>query len=242
MNNKGITIIELIAILVILGILSTIAFFTVGNIINNSKLKTDTLTLNSINTAVSYYNLNNLDEPINGENLTEEAIFNLLVSESYLLAFPTLQSDNASFVWSTEDSTFRIRSGEDLLPLSPYGDTFEEIAPKIIEDIHENYLNKGKYGRTWGDYRYTDVGLNPEDWSNPILHLYYVVSGSTLRINIESGYEAVFEKSTGEVYVLPSSRNYSIIYNDLDGLWYYHKIEDANQIDVTTLEIRIRNS
>jgi len=47
-------------------------------------------------------------------------------------------------------------------PLTIYGDTFSEITPNIISDIQDNFEEYGSYGRTWGDYRYTDLGLETE--------------------------------------------------------------------------------
>lgn len=238
MNKKGLSIVEVLAVIAILGILSTIAIVAVGNLIENSRRRADEATITSLNAAVSLYRLSHLDEQVIFDDLTKEEVINLLVEEQYLTSAPKLQSKESLILWYPEDGVFRLELEGEIMPLSPYGDYIIEIAPKIIEDIQDKYDSTGTYGRTWGDYRYTDIGLDPDDWEYPILHLTYVPSGSTLRINIEYGYEAVFEKSTGEIYALPGTRNYAIIYNLLDEKWYYHIISEDHIIDFNTIEIR----
>lgn len=238
-NNKGLTIVELLAILVIMGIIASIAIFTISNVIQNSNIKADMSTLDAVNVAVGYYNGNHPDNPLSEQNLTEDEIIELLVDSSFLSAVPNIQSSNSSLEWSSEDNVFRLQVDGESLPLSPYGDTVDEIAPEIIEDMQTYYEENSSYGRTWGDYRYTDLGLNPDDWDDYILHISYTPSGSQLRLNIETGYEAVFDLLSGETYILPSRYNYAIIYSNLDGQWYYHAIAEENLIDITTLEIRL---
>lgn len=239
LNKKGLTIIELIAILVVLGIIATISMPLISNVIQNSRIKADQLSLDSLNSAVSYYNVNNSNNPLGEQDLTEEEIIELLVENLFLSSTPNIQAIDAAFIWSSEDSVFRLEVEGETLPLSPYGDTYDEITPEIISDMQEYYNENDSYARTWGDYRYTDLGLDPDDWSEPILHISYTPSGSQLRLSIEDGYEAVFELTSGEIYVLPSTYNYSIIYNDLDGEWYYHTIDSEKEIKIDTLQIRI---
>lgn len=238
-NNKGLTIVELLAILVILGIIASIATFTISNVIQNANMKADISTLESINVAVGYYNINYPDNPLSEQDLTEEEIIDILINNDFISSTPNIQSSNSSLEWSSEENIFRLIVAGESLPLSPYGDTVDEIAPEIINDMQIYYDENSSYGRTWGDYRYIDLGLNPEDWDDYILHISYTPSGSQLRLNIEAGYEAVFDLLSGETYVLPSRYNYAIIYSNLDEQWYYHTIEQDNLIDITTLEVKL---
>ena len=64
MNKKGLSIVEVLAVIVILGILSTIAIVTVGNLIENSRRRADEATITSLNAAVSLYRLSHLDEQV----------------------------------------------------------------------------------------------------------------------------------------------------------------------------------
>lgn len=62
-NNKGFTLVELLAVIVILGVIITIVTLNVGNSLDRSKKKTAMLTAKSFVTAVNDYNFINQDEP-----------------------------------------------------------------------------------------------------------------------------------------------------------------------------------
>ncbi|AOV09169.1 hypothetical protein BI350_08670 [Sporosarcina ureilytica] len=91
-NEKGLTLVELLAVIVILGIIAAIAIPAIGNIITNSKynaVKADAI--NVINAAQMYY----LDNPEGeeaanpsgseaGENTKEKITVEALVKAKYL--------------------------------------------------------------------------------------------------------------------------------------------------------------
>ena len=238
-NHKGLTLIELIAVLVILGVISSIAVFMISNTIQNARLKADRMTVSSINSALSYYNINNPGHPAEELGLSEEAFIKLLVDEGYLSNIPVIQSSETVIEWNSEIESFSIVVDGDLIPLSPFGNTFEEITPEFISEIQDYYSENDSYPRRWGDYKYTDLGLNPEDWEEPILHIIYQPSGYKLRIEPEDGYEFVVENFEGDVITIKSRLNWDIIYNDLDGLWYYKSIDDKYKIDISTLVVQL---
>lgn len=55
MNCKGFTLVELLAVIVILAIISSIGGYAVGSYINNAKEKADKLLISNINTAAQLY-------------------------------------------------------------------------------------------------------------------------------------------------------------------------------------------
>lgn len=239
LDKKGLTLIELIAVLVILGIIAATATFLIGNTVSNARLLADQQLVSNLNSAISFYDVNNPENPISALDLTDEEKFSLLVDAGYLSSTPDLQSNDSILNWDSETSVYRLNvEGEDL-PLSPYGDTFDEIAPEIISDMQEVLADTGSYGRTWGDYRYTDLGLDPDDWDHFILHILYKPSGSELRLDVEDGYSFIFEKTDGTEVTIKSTTNWSIMYSDLDGLWYYHAIDPSNVIDISTLVVQL---
>jgi type IV pilus assembly protein PilA len=95
-NQKGLTLIELLAVLVIVGIIAAIAIPAIGNTINNSKTKADTATDNLIIESVMRYLV---DEEITG-TVSAQNIKTTLVDKGYLNAVPKWQ-DTAK-----EKSTF----------------------------------------------------------------------------------------------------------------------------------------
>jgi len=144
----------------------------------------------------------------------------------------TYTGDEVNEVW--EEEADDISSDSDLTSL---GSTFEEISSAIISLMETLVMETGKYGRTWGDYRYTDLGLDPEEWAEAIDHIYYKPSGSTLLIEPEDGYTFIVTDSDGNTRELSSTLNWNLIYDDSDGNWYYHTIDEDNIIDITTLQV-----
>ena len=238
-NKKAVTLIELLAVTVILGIIALVSFVLIGNLLESTRLKADQQTIENVNYAISNYDVDHPDDPLSERGLTVDEILTLIVDEGYLSQQPILQSKNSEFIWDTDLKVVKVYINDVALTLSPYGDTFDEIAPEIINDIKEKVLTTGSYGRTWGDYRYTDIGLDPEDWDTYVLHILYKPSGSTLRLDIEPGYQFVFETISGSTVVIRSNFNWSIIYNDLDEKWYYHSIDPLKEIDIDTLIVEL---
>ncbi|NTX00048.1 MAG: hypothetical protein HGB35_09030 [Geobacteraceae bacterium] len=64
-------------------------------------------------------------------------------------------------------------------------ESFSETSAYIIEKIQENYEKTGKYGRNWGPYAYTDIGLSENELADPIDHIVYSPGGSNLTIRPE---------------------------------------------------------
>lgn len=86
-NKKGLTLIELLAILVIVGIIAAIAIPAINSTIDRSKTKADTATQELIKDAAMRYALEN--------NLTAGETVNVskLVSDGYLNDTPTFNKD-----------------------------------------------------------------------------------------------------------------------------------------------------
>ncbi len=143
------------------------------------------------------------------------------------------------FTFSIHDSLIETTNNtdDDLEPASPYGDTLSEIAPSIINDMQEKLSSTGSYGRSWGKYRYTDLGLDPENWDEAIMHIHYKPSGSSLFLRPEDGYGFTVYNFDNDEFSLDSTYNWNLIYSDIDGNWYFHSITESNIIDINTLVV-----
>ena len=139
----------------------------------------------------------------------------------------TYTGDGSTEIWEEEDE-----SETETEELTSLGSTFTEISLAMI-----TLMEALGYGRTWGDYRYTDLGLDPEEWAEAIDHIYYKPGGSTLAIEPEDGYTFIVTDSGSDTRELSSTLNWNLIYNDLDGNWYYHYIDEDNIIDISTLQV-----
>ncbi|MEL4024541.1 prepilin-type N-terminal cleavage/methylation domain-containing protein [Lysinibacillus endophyticus] len=68
-NQKGLTLIELLAVVVILGIIAAIAIPSIGNIIDNSRIKAVKADAANVINAVNIYRLDNGKLPANLDDL-----------------------------------------------------------------------------------------------------------------------------------------------------------------------------
>lgn len=239
MKQKGLTLVELIVVIAIIAILTAIAIPKVFGFIDNAKSAVDKGNLRTLNNATSLYRLDNSifqDDTFSGISIDEERM-QILVNHEYLDEIIQPKQKNTSFKWEVTDQLWRLYVDGEIISLSPLGDTFPEISSGMIELLQTNLNESGSYGRTWGDYKYTDIGLDPADWNNPINHIYYTPKGSNIQISPEAGYSLVVDDLYGNTKVLPYSYNWNIIYNDVDTSWYYHTIDEANKLNIQTLEV-----
>ncbi len=115
--------------------------------------------------------------------------------------------------------------------------TTDQILADFQSRILAYYQKYGRWPRTWSPYNFTDIGLNPADWSQPVNGLYFSPHGGEVGIANRTG-------DNLQVYV-----------NDLDGktlklydgwnIWcpvdkptcYYHTVADGNEVDISTIKV-----
>ena len=122
-------------------------------------------------------------------------------------------------------------------PLTSLGSTFEEISGSMITLIQKFYDENGKYPRSWSDYVYTDIGLDPDEWNNAFNGIIYSPGGKRIKVTPEEGYIFYVTGSDGKEKALKSSYNWSMWYSMENEKWYYHRIKDKNEIDISTLRV-----
>ena len=238
-NNKGVTLVELLIVIVVMGIVAGFSIPAIGNLLENTKLGIDQQTVSSLNTATDYYTFYSTESPVFDSESSDEEKIVLLFNNGYLDKVASTQSKNASFEYDEENLTWSLVVDGNVVPLSPYGNSYSEIAPSIIIDMQERLASTGSYGRTWGDYRYTDLGLEPDDWDHSINNIHYKPSGSKLLLRPADGYQFTVYNDANDEFYMTSAYNWNIIYNDLDGNWYFHTITSSNQINIDTLIVEI---
>lgn len=132
-GKKGLTLVELLAVLVILGIVAAIAVPTIGSTIENSRKKADLGTYNLIVDAAIRYSLEEQMKP-GGTGIVAQAdgnIATVLVGKGYLLKEPgALQSDTSkSFVSFSVD----IAAGVTTVEVYSGATTADKIDPTIFQ-------------------------------------------------------------------------------------------------------------
>lgn len=94
-NEKGLTLIELLAVIVILAIIAAIAIPAIGNIIDNSRGKA--LVADATN-VMSAANLYFADNPPTGANNDDKVTLNQLISAKYIESEGKLASATVTYV------------------------------------------------------------------------------------------------------------------------------------------------
>mgnify|MGYP006935339023 CR=1 FL=1 len=112
-------------------------------------------------------------------------------------------------------------------------------AQRIMDDflarIQKYYDENGRYPRSWGDYRFTDIGLDPADWGDSVEGIFWNPNGERLGLGNKSGDDI-------QVYVTDLEGKRRHLYDGWS-IWctgggcYYHTVAPGNEVDISTLEI-----
>jgi Flp pilus assembly pilin Flp len=112
-----------------------------------------------------------------------------------------------------------------------------DLKDDFLVRIQDYYDQNNRWPRSWGDYRYTDLGLDPDDWDEPVEGIYWSPHGADVGLANRPGDE------------------YQVYVNDLDGnqlhlydgwnIWcvasnqicYYHSVAPENEVDINSLEV-----
>jgi prepilin-type N-terminal cleavage/methylation domain-containing protein len=120
---------------------------------------------------------------------------------------------------------------------TPLGSTFGEITDGMLALVQQYYAKNGHYPRSWGDYVFTDLGLNPDDWSKAVDHVYYSPGGDRIKVTPEKGYSFKVLDINGKERVLRSKDQWSLWYDMKTAHWYFKSITSSQQIDISTLNV-----
>jgi len=136
--------------------------------------------------------------------------------------------------WLGKDAQGTVEEPE---PLTSLGSTLAEISGGMIARIQSYCDENGHYPRSWGDYAYTDIGLDPEEWKNEFNGIVYSPGGS--RVKLTPGEDRTFyvTDAKGNERVLKDSYNWSLWYSVKKGNWYFHSVGKGNEIDISTLRV-----
>jgi len=145
--------------------------------------------------------------------------------------------------WTSKEDAPYVARGSDGAPeeepLTSLGSTFGEITGGMIQRIQQFYADNGYYPRGWGDYRYTDIGLDPEEWEDRWHdHVRYGPGGTRVSARPEAGWAMEVSGLDGRKRVLTNDLNWNVWYDAPSGQWYYHRIEPGNEISIDTLVMR----
>jgi len=120
---------------------------------------------------------------------------------------------------------------------APAAPTTSQIIGDFQARILAYYEQYGRYPRTWSPYNFTDIGLNPADWSQPVNGLYFSPHGSEVGI-------ANRKDDNLQVYVNDLNGKTLKLYDGWN-IWcpvktkscYYHTVAPGNEVDINTIKV-----
>ena len=162
-----------------------------------------------------------------GQGLVEYALILLFVSIAVVVAL-AMMGGSLGEVYTSIQST--------LAGGGAAGDPVA-IAGDFIERINAFYEANGRYPRSWGTYAFTDIGLDPADWTEPVAGIYWGPNGGRIGLANRSGDDI-------EIYITDLDGNRRHLTNGWN-IWcvaatnacYYHRVQPGNEVDLRTIEI-----
>jgi prepilin-type N-terminal cleavage/methylation domain-containing protein len=121
-------------------------------------------------------------------------------------------------------------------PLTSLGSSFEEISKGIIDAIEAYYEKNGKYPRTGSKTKYTDIGLDPNEWKDAINGIIYTPQGDSISISPGDGY--TFSVSSVSGKQLTVSGTGKIVYSMATDQWYSSSIKKGDEVKISTLQVK----
>jgi prepilin-type N-terminal cleavage/methylation domain-containing protein len=121
-------------------------------------------------------------------------------------------------------------------PLTSLGSSFGEISQSMIGAIENYYEKNGKYPRTGAKNKYTDIGLDPNEWQDAINGIIYTPQGD--RVSISPGTAYIFSVTGTSGKQVTVSGTGKIIYSMATKQWYSSSIKKGNEVNISTLKVK----
>jgi prepilin-type N-terminal cleavage/methylation domain-containing protein len=138
MSNKGLTLVELLIVIVVIGIIGGFTGVSVTNIVHNTRVKVDSRnvdTLNSVTANYANWNMITSSDIFAGLSTDEERM-QVLISEGALSKTVEAQQNGASFEWDVTEQRWTLVGGEYIALDGVSNQTidFSETTIQLLED------------------------------------------------------------------------------------------------------------
>lgn len=252
-NNAGLTFIELLLVVLIIGTLAVFALPRFLGFSDDAEFAAEQGDVVAVRSGISIYRNESmamgrspafpptLDPAAPGPASSGSPLFASVLAQGisdgrWTKVSPTRYTSplDKSYLYDPEAGTFL----ESTAQLTPLGSTFTEISGNIISLVQDYFDSHGSWPRSWGDYKYTDLGLDPAVWNGvPYEGIIYGTGGNRISIEPDEGWRLTVTGLDGNVRVLTSSLNWNLWYDMNTSNWYYHSITPEEAIDISTLQI-----
>jgi Flp pilus assembly pilin Flp len=114
--------------------------------------------------------------------------------------------------------------------------TPQQTAADIQARLQAFYTKNGRWPRTWGDFRFTDIGLNPADYTGLVNGISWNPAGDKVGLANVPG-------DNVQLYVKDLQGNNMQVYDGwciwclTSGACYYHTVAPGNEVDISTLQV-----
>jgi prepilin-type N-terminal cleavage/methylation domain-containing protein len=230
MNRKsriqGFTLVELLIVIVLLAALLSIA--VPGFVAYTEKARA----------ASCLSNRHNIEQDKRTSYLNNEAQ-SLVIDNRYKCpsggVYAWLISDTADPNYPSIGCS--LHYGQTPAILTSLGSTFTEITTAMIDLIKKYVQQNGHYPKSSGKSAFTDLGLNPAEWTQPVNGLLYTPAGNQVLIKPATGYTLTIKTTQGTTVTLTPALKWNLIYDVPTKKWYYKQKEDYNVVNISTLQV-----
>jgi len=103
--------------------------------------------------------------------------------------------------------------------------------------IQDYYEQNDRYPRTWDPYNFTDLGLDPDDWDQPVDGIYWKPHGGDVGLanRPDDDIQIYVDDLSGNTLHLFDGWNIWCLASN--GNCYYHTIAPGNEIDINTIKV-----
>jgi prepilin-type N-terminal cleavage/methylation domain-containing protein len=236
-KQKGFTLVEIIVVLLILAILAAMIIPAYTGFIDRANHNYDLTQLRTLDYATRLYAVEkgvSLDKVFQGL-ASNEGRQQTLLENGCVDSILVPKTQDSFFSWNIVRRSWQLIGKTGEISLTPLGDSYDMIFTNMADAMMSYYNTYGRWSSTWGDQRYTNLGLVAEDWKTPVEHIHYSPEGAYLKLTPEQGHSILIEDVDGNIMELKSSYNWSLFYNVEQGICRYRSKDSGIIVNLNTL-------